>query len=442
MKDRRVCVIGLGFVGLTLACALGRVGYTVYGVERRADVVESLRSGVPHFHEPGLASELRRCLDHGALRVFGAMSDVPQVDVYVITVGTPLTVEDRVVRLDMIDDAAGDVLGHMKEHPLIVLRSTVRLRVTRALAARVHESGATADVAFCPERTLEGKALEELATLPQVVGGTSTVAIERAAAFFGALTPTIVRMSSPEAAEMVKLVSNAHRDVLFGYVNELASLCQSQGLDAMEIVRAGNIGYPRTQLPRPGPAGGPCLTKDSHILIESCAPTQAPITAHARAINEGVPRLGVQHMAAACARRGVHARRVVLMGFAFKGRPETDDLRGSPAFAIRQAVADAFPSAEVRGWDPIVASNVIEKEFHLRAGTDSAEVCRDADVVVLMNEHPALGSLPLVALAKVMAKPSLVYDFWHQHRLWPGEPGRDVDYLAFGGTDPREGVAG
>jgi UDP-N-acetyl-D-mannosaminuronic acid dehydrogenase len=300
-----------------------------------------------------------------------------------------------------------------------------------------------AEVAFCPERTLEGKALEELVSLPQIVGGMTSEATSRAAAFFGRLTPTILRMSSPEAAEMVKLVSNTHRDVTFGYVNELAKVCDALGLSAQEVIRAGNYGYERTRLPVPGPVGGPCLTKDSRILIESCAPISAPIVQYARATNADVPELGVRNIVEFFAGK-TPPKRIALFGFAFKGRPETDDLRGSPAYDIVREIREAFPTAELFGWDPIVSKAVVASEFCIigsrnpmsatagekRTSDGDAYFARDVGLIVLMNNHSALKELDLTALSSRMSKPGLIYDFWHQH----SGDGLDlgVEYRAFG----------
>lgn len=436
MSDQRVCVVGLGFVGLTLAVALARIGYRVYGVEKRTDVVAELKLGKSHFHEPGLDLALRSSFSKNL--TVSLWDEVPEVDVYVITVGTPL--DHGSVSHAAIDHAVEEVAAHLTLKrpdfivpPLVVLRSTVKVGTTREVAARFgHREGLprrvpSAEVAFCPERTLEGRALEELTSLPQIVGGMTYEATSRAAAFFGQLTPTILRMSSPEAAEMVKLVSNTHRDVTFGYVNELAKACDALELSAQEIIQAGNYNYERTRLPVPGPVGGPCLTKDSQILMESLK-VSVPIVQYARATNEDVPELGVRNMIEFFIGKE-QPKRITLFGFAFKGRPETDDLRGSPAYAIVRAIQEAFPDAELSGWDPIVSKEIVASAFGVH-GLASSEYVSESNLLILMNNHPNLKALDLRLLSGRMNKPALIYDFWHQH----SGNGLDLEaeYRAFG----------
>ena len=448
MSDQRVCVVGLGFVGLTLAVALARVGYRIYGVERQADVVLGLKQGKSHFHEPGLDLALQSSLSKN-LTVSETWNDVSEVDVYVITVGTPLDAHGNVSHV-AIDHAVEEVAAHCGTRtdyiapPLVVLRSTVKVGTTRDVAKRLEGDDWRVEVAFCPERTLEGKALEELVSLPQIIGGMTPDATSRAAAFFGRLTPTILRMSSPEAAEMVKLVSNTHRDVTFGYVNELAKVCDALGLSAQEIIRAGNYGYERTRLPVPGPVGGPCLTKDSRILMES-VPVGVSIVEYARATNADVPELGVRNIIEFFAGK-TQPKRIALFGFAFKGRPETDDLRGSPAYDIVSAIREAFPCAELFGWDPIVSKSVVASAFSIigcksavsaatgekRAADGESFSSGPVGLVVLMNNHRALKELDLTALSRAMSKPGLIYDFWHQHS--DGGLDTDVEYRAFGSS--------
>jgi UDP-N-acetyl-D-mannosaminuronic acid dehydrogenase len=432
MSDQRVCVVGLGFVGLTLAVALAKVGYNVHGVERRTDVVAELKRGKSHFHEPGLDLALQRCSQN--LVVWELWDSVPEVDVYVITVGTPLDARGNVSHV-AIDRAVEEVVVHCASRtdfiapPLVVLRSTVKVGTTRDVAKRLEGSDWRVEVAFCPERTLEGKALEELVSLPQIIGGMTPDATSRAAAFFGRLTPTILRMSSPEAAEMVKLVSNTHRDVTFGYVNELAKVCDALGLSAQEIIRAGNYGYERTRLPVPGPVGGPCLTKDSRILMES-VPVGVSIVEYARATNADVPELGVRNIIEFFVGKK-QPERVTLFGFAFKGRPETDDLRGSPAFDIVKQIREAFPKADLSGWDPIVPKQVVASAFCLH-GLASSEYVAESSLLVFMNNHPSLKGLDLRLLSGRMNKPGLIYDFWHQHQGDDLDSG--VEYHAFGSS--------
>ena len=297
-RDGHVCVLGLGYVGLTLAVAMADVGFKVLGVEIRDDVLDLLGKGQPHFHEPGLAEKLRRTVRSGAFRFAKQIPFGWGGSVYIITVGTPVDAECK-VRLGMIEAVSREVAAHIKDGDMVIVRSTVKLATTdKVVAPILDQAGVHYDIAFCPERTLEGKALVELHQLPQIVGAKSRAASVRASQLFQFLTPTVVRVSDAETAEMIKLIDNAQRDVQFAYANEVARACDAIGISAAEVIRAGKLGYPRTSLPMPGPVGGPCLEKDPHILAEGLRSRglEPEITVAARRVNERQPAEAVMYI--------------------------------------------------------------------------------------------------------------------------------------------------
>jgi UDP-N-acetyl-D-mannosaminuronic acid dehydrogenase len=164
--DGSVCVLGLGYVGLTLAVTMADVGFDVLGVEIRDDILENLRQGQPHFHEPGLGEKLQRTIRNGRLQVAKHLPAGCGARVYIITVGTPLA--ERRVRLDMIEAVTRVVVRELKRGDMVILRSAVKLGTTRtAIAPMLDRSGVRYELAFCPERTLEGRALTERRQLPQ-----------------------------------------------------------------------------------------------------------------------------------------------------------------------------------------------------------------------------------------------------------------------------------
>ena len=429
--DNKVCVLGLGYVGLTLATTMAEVGFEVYGVEIRDDVVEMLQSGVPHVHEPGIAERLRRAVDDGQLRISKTIPPDCPATVYVITVGTPLA-EDGRVRLDMIEHVAGEVGKVLKADDMVIMRSTVKVGTTRNVVMPVLErSGQPFQLAFCPERTLEGKAMDELRRLPQIVGADSHDATIRAAQLFAMLTPTTVRVSDIETAEMIKLVDNAQRDVQFAYANEVARVCDALGVSAAEVINAGKLGYPRTNLPMPGPVGGPCLEKDPYILAQSLEDTgvEPEITLTARRLNERQPAEVAAHLRAVCDQLdGFPANPVItLLGLAFKGWPATDDLRGTMAVPILAALREHFPDGDFRGYDAVVSPDGVRS-----LGLDPCASLEDAmsgsHLVLILNNHAEFAAMPLEDLAPRLAKPAIVYDFWN---LFPNANFRLPDWVGY-----------
>lgn len=412
-----VGVIGLGYVGLTLATVLAEVGLKVIGLEKRADVVDLTNAGTPHFSENGLEEMLGRVVAAGHLTAAECFAPGVVCDTYVITVGTPLDTQGS-ARLDMIEAATRQVAETMEDGALVVLRSTVKIGTTRDVVAPILEaSGKRFDIAMCPERTLEGKALVELRELPQIVGADTQAVRDRAAALFGRLTNSIVQVSSPETAEIVKLVDNTFRDVQFGFANEVARVCDAFGVNAHEVISSGKLGYKRTNVPLPGLVGGPCLEKDPHILAQSVRDrgVTLDIAPASRLVNERQPYETVDFVAAEMNRRGIAPdAEIALLGMAFKGVPATDDLRGSMALKVLDALTRVRPQARIRLFDPVIGANELAHAVpgHTVAG-DLRAAARGASVAIIANNHPALGALPPAVLAELMASDGFVYDYWN-----------------------------
>jgi len=414
--DRHVCIMGLGYVGLTLAVVMAEAGFDVLGVEVREDVVKRLRRGQPHFYETGLKQRLRTLVALGRLRVETEVPDEPHPSVYVITVGTPLG-ENGKARLDMIERVSREVAARLRDDDLVIMRSTVKVTSTRKVVLPILEAtGRRFGLAFCPERTIEGQALAELRSLPQIVGGATLSANIRAAQLFQFVTPTVVRVDDLETAEMIKLVDNTSRDVFFAFSNEVARICDRIGISAGDVISAGKLGYPRTNLAMPGPVGGPCLGKDSYILIEALSELglMPDIAASARRLNESQPLEAALYL-----RRTTDGLQefpdspvICLMGLAFKGRPATDDVRGTTARPILEALKGVYPKASWRGYDSMVPRDVIE-QFGLKPAASLEDAFDGTHLAVIANNHPAFGAMSIEALSERMARPGLVYDFWN-----------------------------
>ena len=435
--DREVAIIGCGYVGLTLAAVMADAGFNVLGVEIREDVLAKLSRGEPHFHEPGLGALLERLVRQKRIRFAKHLPKMCQAKVFIVTVGTPLNDNGR-ARLDMVEGVTREVAACLKPGDMVVMRSTVKLGTTQRIVKPLLDGrGVAYDIAFCPERTLEGQALAELRYLPQIVGGDTLQATVRASQLFQLLTPTTVRVSSLETAEMIKLVDNSQRDVSFAFSNEIARLCDVTTISAAEVIRAGKLGYPRTNLPLPGPVGGPCLSKDPYILAESFEHTTVvpDIVLAARRTNERLSVESANHILTATARlSGFPSDPVVsLLGIAFKGRPATDDLRGTTAKPILDALKVVFPRGHYRGWDAVVPASEIDA-FGLEPVSSLANAIKGANLVVIANNHLAFAEMPIETLSEAMAKPGLVYDYWNNFNTNSLNLPAHVRYMSLGGA--------
>ena len=333
-----VGIIGLGYVGLTLAVVAALKKYKVYGVERDPQIRDSLNRKVAHFYEPGLNPILANHINRN-LFVVDRFNKEQNIDVFIITVGTPLLGETKEPNLDYIKSASEHLRGVYTGEQLIILRSTVSVGTTQnivlpylsSLSGKKQED---LRVAFCPERTIEGKAVRELQELPQVIGANNKKSLTLAENFFREITPTIIKVDTLEAAELVKLFNNTYRDIHFALGNVFNEIAQSFGINGVKLIKAANVGYERSNIPVPGFVGGPCLEKDPYILTVNMKESDGKnFVIDARKYNESQENKVVQWILRECKAHG-YPTKACVSGLAFKGVPDTSDLRGSSGVNI------------------------------------------------------------------------------------------------------------
>ena len=429
-RGAEVLVVGLGFAGLTFSCLLADSGLPTIGCDVNPDVVRCLAGGRPHLHETGVDTILARELG-GRLQVTTEVP-CPLPPVVVVCVSTDFDRGERRVNLAPLRSAVEAVARHLTPETLTIVRSTVPVGTTRELVAPLlRAKTARPLLAFCPERTIQGQAMRELRQLPQIVGALDQASLARAEAFFRGLRISTVPVSSLEAAELAKLVNNAHTDLIYGFGNEVALISEALRLDADEVIRAANLDYPRPDLSRPGFVGGGCLSKDPYLLIESCraAGTFPAMVAAARQLNETVPVHAGRRVLRQLEELGRPApdRRVLLAGLAYKGQPETDDLRGSPVYPVLEVLRGQ--AGALLGHDPLVAPDRIAalglEPVALEDGL------RGADAVLFLNNHPVYRDLDVARLPALLRRPAVVFDAWGLFRERASAL-EEISYLVLG----------
>jgi UDP-N-acetyl-D-mannosaminuronic acid dehydrogenase len=421
IRSRKIAVLGLGFVGLTLAVVLADAGFQVTGVEEQVGVIQSLQKGVPHFYESGLANQLRFLV--GKQLQLSAKLDDQDNDVYIVSVGTPVDDNHQPV-LAHVEKASRSIGNVLKAGDIVILRSTVPVGTTRkyCIPWLEEESGLLAgkdfSLIFAPERTMAGKAIRELHTLPQIIGSLDAQGAEIAAAIFREITPTIIMLDSLEAAEMVKLVNNTFRDTIFSFANEIALVCEKYNLDAFKIIAAANEGYPRDPVPLPSPGvGGVCLKKDPYLLQSTAVASgvKPRILGNSRLVNEYMPYHVYQKFVSFCqaTNRQQEQTRVFVVGFAFKGWPETSDMRDSSTLELIKYLQQG--GMKVFGYDPVVEVEALQAIPGVTpCGVEDGFA--GADCVFVMNNHPSYEDWNLHLLLGSMNKPALFFDGWHLFR--------------------------
>jgi len=412
-----VCVVGLGYVGLTLAIALCDVGLKVLGIEQNAQIVADLQRGKPHFSEVGIEPALQRVLKSDLFVVNNKFESTHASKYYIITVGTPLNDKGE-PRLDFIERAAKEVYAQIKPEDTVIVRSTVSIGTTNNVIKKIlNKKNISFNLAMCPERTLEGNAMQELRQLPQIIGSDDLKSQEACEKLFKLLTNTTVAVSSCEAAEVIKLADNTYRDVTFAFGNEIARICEAVGVGANEVIRAGKFGYSRNNIAMPGLVGGPCLEKDPHILMHSVRNygLDIEISKAARLVNERLPgEIVAQIKELSRDRFNADGTRIVLAGLAFKGVPATDDIRGSMGLKVLEHLRIEFNRPSISLFDPVIDPETMSSLFSQYAICNSfEEALATADILIIANNHPALGQYHPRDMREKMNKKAFIFDVWN-----------------------------
>ncbi|MGH3648369.1 MAG: nucleotide sugar dehydrogenase [Micromonosporaceae bacterium] len=402
----RIGVIGMGYVGLTLTAALARQGFTVYGVDTQPAVLERLARGEPHIFEPGI-DEVFAAYAGTRILVGPELPDEP-VDAAVLCVSTPVDEESHEPYLKNLAAGAEHVAQRCGPETLVVVRSTVPVGTSRAvvLPPLVDAWGeGNVKLVMAPERTIQGQALRELVELPQVLGGLDAASRAAGLEFFGGLARHLVPVSTLETAELVKLTNNCHTDVIYSFGNEVAMLAEGLGLDPLEVIRATNLDYPRPDIAKPGYVGGGCLSKDPYILLSTGerAGHTPRLVAEARGLNERLP----VHVAERVVEQLGEGRTLLVLGWAYKGWPPTDDMRGTPIAAMMPLFQRA--GLRVLGHDPLVSERVIRE--YGGVPVPLADGFAESDAVLVITDHPDYRSMELAPLLSG-GRVRLVYDSW------------------------------
>lgn len=436
-SDNTICVLGLGYVGLTLSVTLASIGFNVYGIEIRKKVISDLKKKKPHFYEPGLLDALKKVIKNKKFQFFHKIPKKWKGNVFIITVGTPLDRNGR-SRTDLIKNVSNEVGIFLKKNDLVILRSTVKIGTSRNIVAKILKRKVdNFDIAFCPERTQEGKALTEVRNIPQIIGGINNSSALRAKKIFKKITKDVLIVSTLETAEMVKLVDNSQRDVYFSYANEIAQICDALNINALEVIEKGKYNYSRTNLAKPGPVGGPCLIKDTYILKESlygkeCLPN---IALAARKINENLPREIIKQLKNKFVKKNnKKVKKIGLLGLAFKGDPPTDDVRDSMSLKFHNEIKKIFPKATVIIYDKLVKK--IDFKMHKIKRANTLEDCFfNSDLILILNNHQIFKKMKLNSLSNKMNDQGIIYDCWNLFDRKIVKLRKDIAYFGFGNSN-------
>lgn len=376
--NKKIAVVGgAGHVGAPLALLLARQGFQVVVHDINKKSMDQMMRGNMPFHEEGGESLLRAVLRTGRLEFSTRPESIQGARAVILTVGTPIDEFHNPVT-SLVTRCLDLLLPHLDSKALLILRSTVAPGTTEFLHRHLEKKGKVPKLAFCPERVVQGKAIQEIRSLPQIVSGTSASAVRAAAEIFSRIAKKIVLMT-PREAEYAKLICNAYRYIQFAATNQLYMMVESAGLDYHRLLDGMKKGYPRMAgIPRAGFAAGPCLMKDTMQLF-AFEKHNFVLGQVAMTINEGLPDFLVSRLGQTC---DLTRETVGILGMAFKA--DSDDIRDSLSFKLRKILH--FAGAHVLCSDPFVDNESF---------VTPREILNHCRIVILGVPHRAYRSLKI-----------------------------------------------
>ncbi|WP_112235097.1 UDP-N-acetyl-D-mannosamine dehydrogenase [Kocuria sp. BT304] len=400
-ESLEVVFVGLGYIGLPTAVVMANHGVRVHGVDVNASAVERIQRGEVTIVEPGLEEQLKKAVDSGQLT---ATTEMQHGDAFVIAVPTPFK-ENYEGDLSYIMSAAESIAPQLRGDETVILESTSPPRTTQKLAAKVMElrpdlslngedDKPVVHFAYCPERILPGKALEELISNDRIIGGRTPEAARRARAVYASFCEGELLETDDVTAEMSKLTENSFRDVNIAFANELSLIADHLGIDVWELIELANH-HPRVNILQPGPGvGGHCIAVDPWFIVAADRENSNLIRT-AREVNDGKPKWVISKVEEACSH--VESPVIAALGLAFKAN--IDDLRESPAMNITRDLAEHVNHATVLAVEPNVSE--LPKGLQGLPNVEFAEykdAIERADVVLLLVDHDEFKALPATAL--------------------------------------------
>jgi UDP-N-acetyl-D-mannosaminuronic acid dehydrogenase len=417
IRERSITILGMGYVGLTLGLVLAEAGFRVKGFDTNDALISKLSRRKPAFYEEGIEDFLKERAENRLTFSYDIRES--KSSIYIITVGTPLIKETNEPNIAHIKAALVAIGGTLEAGDLVILRSTVPIGCSRELVVPTLQDlsnmrcGSDFFLSFAPERTAEGAALKELRQNPQIIGAYDPISYEMTARLFHEITPSVIDVGSLEAAEMAKLLDNTFRDHLFAYSNFVAQLAERLGVDFHKIASAVNYGYERNMIPRPSPGvAGPCLSKDPYIMKKAFEKfdLDSSLIDATRKINESGPAMvkeKCERLLMKAGKRLENVKKIGLVGMAFKGNPETSDMRDSTSVMFLKQLPNL---SSVVAFDPVVPRRDLEG---LGVRTVAAEEVFDgSDLVVILNNHRSYAKWPIHTLLDKMNKPAVFIDTW------------------------------
>lgn len=380
----KICVVGLGYIGLPTAVMFANYGKQVHGVDINPDIIDKLANKELHIEEKGLQEQLIKAIDNKKLTV----SVTPEeADVFIISVPSPIN-KDKTANLDYVAEATKSIVPYLKKGNLVILESTVPpLTVENIMMPVLKETnleiGKDLYVAHSPERVIPGRVFEELINNDRIIGGINEESAKLTKELYLTFVKGQIHLTDSTTAELVKVIENTFRDVNIAYANELAKICDKINVNVWEAIKLANY-HPRVNIHLPGPGvGGHCIAVDPWFLVE-IQPELSQIIHMARNINDSMPSYTVEKVKSIFKDNNINNGRVAVLGLSFKA--DIDDYRESPSLEVIKNLEEN--NIDFSAYDPFIKENIVNKQ------TQSLdEAMEHSDLVLILTNHQAFKNI-------------------------------------------------
>ena len=390
---KKVCILGLGYIGLPTSLLLTTHDFKVHGVDTNKDRVERIRNNNIILKEIGFAARLSQAL---ATDNFSVDTSPAVADYFVIAVPTPCTNQKK-ADVSFVWAALEAILAYLQPGNTIIIESTIPVGLTEKIAYFIEQRtsyivGVNIFVAHCPERVLPGNIFHELIFNDRIIGGVTPACAHKAQELYATFVQGALSLTDAKSAEMIKLLENSYRDVNIAFAHQVASMANQINVDPFKLIELANK-HPRVNILSPScGVGGHCIALDPWFLIESF-PEHTTLLRAARMVNDERPQTIIQHIQQLSAQHfEMHraALRIIILGITYK--PNIDDIRESPALQIVQALK-TIPTIHLRVYDPQVEVSIM-KSLHSSYSTSLSQALENSDLVVCLVKHKEFEVVP------------------------------------------------
>ncbi len=411
----KILIVGLGYVGTTLFAAIQskfKKSYIV-GLDKSKILIDNFKKNSYPTYEINL-NKYFRLKNSNKLDFITKLKDKEKFDFVIICVGTPLN-KNKEINNSILFKSIKQVKKNLHKNSLLIVRSSVKVGTMELIKKKFFKKN-FCSFAYCPERTIEGNAVKEIMKLPQLIGTEDKISKLKANLFFSKLTKKIINFKSYKEPEFVKLMDNYHRDTKFAFANEISIICDKLGINAKNLIQKANYEFERNNIPFPGPVGGPCLSKDPYILMNSIKKNNLKTRIYSRDTNENFVNLFINKILREIGLKKNNISKISLLGITFKGKPDTNDIRNSTAITIINRIKKKFPKIKIYIYDKFVDNNEIKK-LNCLALKKVEDCFIKFDFCIIHGNNNYIKNLNINKISNKMKKNSVIYDIWNNFNL-------------------------